>query len=1125
MSYVEVPEGGRVYVQLHSTAYAEFKSLGLSGERFQEYTKVSEGARYVRELRKRLTPIDKVASILVRLRRAGFDVEITKELRKVLQERTLQEWLDKEALKERIAHIDADLFARTGYRLYPYQRTGSHWLARMFSALLADEMGLGKLASKKEPVLTPSGWRTMGELKVGDFVIGSNGKGTRVAGVFPQGRKKQYRVTLSDGAWTKCGAEHLWYVETTNSRFRRGRGRVITTRELMTEGLRSTPSSGRSRGNLKWFVPIVAPVAFVRKNYALDPYAVGALIANGCLTASTPIFAVGGDDQLEELARVLPRQYELRRMRSRGAKFERSICARDGGLSFRRLLVSAGLTLVRSPDRRIPRPYLLGSVVQRWALLQGFMDNDGTVTKDGLTSEYNTTSPGLAEDILELVRSLGGVAWMSTRKTSFVHKGERKQGRPDHRIRMSLPAEIVPFRIARKVRRYKPRTKYPPAHAIESIAPLGVEDSVCIRVEAADRLYVTRDYILTHNTLEILVALPANVPVLVVCPAVAKGDWRGELRKWRPGVSTDTLYGRSSFRWPRPGEVLITNYEILPDIHDRDGLTDAKGNVIRRACDGKLPAEPCKGCKERITWLGPPGQAGSQMITMRDSHKEDCEERGRMKEPYDCPGCHPFLATAPQDLVVVYDEAHKIKHWKSQRTRKAYAIADAGRKKNGRTWAVTGTPIENEPSELWTVARVIGSAEASFGSHDDFVSLFKGRRKHFGGYEWGVPGDEVVERLQRFMLRRLKHDVLPQLPRKTWGWHEVKLDVRSLREIEVLIRQSGRTVEDVAALLQEQEIGFEMMSAVRAALAFAKIPAMMEIVEDFEEKGEPLVVFSAHRAPIDVLASRPGWVVITGELDAQKKTAAADSFQNGYLARDGEPYETEERDDVSVRRRVDRVTRQRVYPRGIAITIPAGSVSLTLTRACNELFVDRSWKPTENAQAEDRCVRIGQTRGTHVKTLVANHPLDERLAEIIDRKLRLIQSSVDAAADGSDAPLTEEDLESEFREVQVAIAGGRAIRRGPESDEERDALERLHTYRFASRSDERLAAELAEEAGAIGARATGIGLSSAQWCLAIRLAARGLDPEAVTDEEDDNRVLPRFRKETSSELPDGPEGL
>lgn len=919
MTYVEVPEGGRVYVELHSTAYAEFKSLGLSGERFQEYTKVSEGARYVRELRKRLTPIDKVASILVRLRRAGFDVEITKELRKVLQERTLQEWLDKEALKERIAHIDADLFARTGYRLYPYQRTGSHWLARMFSALLADDPGLGKSQPDDEPVLTPHGWRLIGELKVGDEVIGSDGRPTRVLDVFPQGTRSIFRVRLTDGSSTRCDLEHLWFVKCSIDPKRRHPGRVMTLSEIIDAGLRSIT------GQSCWFVPILEHV-----------------------------------------------------------------------------------------------------------------DHDN-----------------------------------------------------------------------------RARTKYVP---IESVEPCGEAPSRCIRVEAEDRLYVTRDYILTHNTLEVLVALPANVPVLVVCPAVAKGDWRGELRKWRPGVSTDTLYGRSSFRWPRPGEVLITNYEILPDIHDRDGLTDAKGNVIRRACDGKLPAEPCKGCKERITWLGPPGQAGSQMITVRDSHKEDCEERGRMKEPFDCMGCHPFLATAPSDLVVVFDEIQKIKHWKSQRTRRSYAIAESGRKRNGRSWGASGTPIENEPSELWTIARVIGAAEASFGSHDDFVALFKGKRKHFGGYEWGVPGDEVVERLQRFMLRRIKHEVLPQLPRKTWGWHEVKLDVRALREIELLIKQSGRTVDQVAALLQEQEIGFEMMSAVRAALAFAKIPAMMEIVEDFEERNEPLIVFSAHRAPIDVLASRPGWVIITGDLDAKKKTAAADSFQNGFVARDGEPYETEERDGVSIRRRIDRVTRQRIYPIGIAITIPAGSVSLTLTRACNELFVDRSWKPTENAQAEDRAVRIGQTRGTHVKTLVANHPLDERLAEIIDRKLRLIQSSVDAAADGSDAPLTEEDLESEFREVQVAIAGDRAIRRGPESAEERDALERLHTYRFERRSDERLAGELAEEAGSIG-------LSSPQWCLAVRLAARGIDPDTVVEEPMDDRVLAPRRKETSSELPDGPEGL
>jgi hypothetical protein len=159
---------------------------------------------------------------------------------------------------------------------------------------------------------------------------------------------------------------------------------------------------------------------------------------------------------------------------------------------------------------------------------------------------------------------------------------------------------------------------------------------------------------------------------------------------------------------------------------------------------------------------------------------------------------------------------------------------------------------------------------------------------------------------------------------------------------------------------------FRHMAEARQLLAKAKIPALLEIVESFEEQEEPVIVFSDHRAPIDALASRKGWAVITGETNPADRHRIAGDFQAGQY-------------------------------KGIGLTIDAGAVSITLTRASNMIFVDRSYNPALNDQAEDRAVRIGQTRGVVIQQLVADHRLDIRLQQILDQKQKIITGSVEAA--------------------------------------------------------------------------------------------------------------------------------
>ncbi|MGH2451080.1 MAG: PhoH family protein [Candidatus Limnocylindria bacterium] len=163
---------------------------------------------------------------------------------------------------------------------------------------------LGYMRGRAQPyfsqVLTPSGFRRLGELAVGDLVIGSDGLPTPVLGVHPQGRKQVYRVRTQDGASTLCCGEHLWAVGTRHDRWRGKPLRTIETREMI----------GRLRAAHyhRFELPLVsAPVAFEARAVPMDPYALGLLLGDGCSTTrTTPSFTTADPELALALASALP---------------------------------------------------------------------------------------------------------------------------------------------------------------------------------------------------------------------------------------------------------------------------------------------------------------------------------------------------------------------------------------------------------------------------------------------------------------------------------------------------------------------------------------------------------------------------------------------------------------------------------------------------------------------------------------------------------------------------------------------------------------------------------------------------------------------------------------------------
>lgn len=416
------------------------------------------------------------------------------------------------------------------WTLYPFQARDAARAERILETnggvLLAGDMGSGKALKYTEKVSTPRGPVPIGELKVGDHVFGSDGRPHAVTGVYPQGVRPLFRLTLTDGTSIDCDDEHLWAVQSPVMK-KRGKGTKVLTTAQLREKLRD------GAGNLRWYIPMAEPLQYPERALPFDPYALGVILGDGGISCGT--VGVTTDDPFigEEVHRLVeplgatcyPTNARLQWRVAAGPGRRNPVKAR---------LTDLGLMGKRCWEKWIPEEYLYASVEQRVALLQGLLDTDGGVkNKAQLSSiDYTSTSEVLARQLKQVVESLGGTARISDRVTSFTYKGIKKNGRRSWRLCISLPNGIVPFRLPRKADLYKPRCKYPPARGIKSIEPIEPGEAVCISVDSPDKLFVLHDgHVATHNT-TVGLALASNLdiwPLLVVAPLAAFSTWGRQL--------------------------------------------------------------------------------------------------------------------------------------------------------------------------------------------------------------------------------------------------------------------------------------------------------------------------------------------------------------------------------------------------------------------------------------------------------------------------------------------------------------------------------------------------------------------------------------------------------------------
>lgn len=415
-------------------------------------------------------------------------------------------------------------------------------------------MGLGKGLERGTPVLTPQGWVRIGDLSIGDKIFGKNGKPTQVTGVFPQGTKDIFRVSFDDDSSVITDGSHLWAVSTPKNR---DKYQVLSTNQLLERGLHD------KAGNRKWSIPLVEPVKYRKKTLAIEPYLLGVLLGDGCITTDEEIIANCEGRTAKHYSRGVAclnfRDCWWLRLRLQGKALK------DG-------LRVVNLYGKRSWEKFIPEVYLRGSIEQRLAILQGLLDTDGYATPEGGV-EFSSTAEKLADGVVELANSLGGIARKSVGGSTRHQNGI---GRESWRVNIKLPARFEPFRLTRKLKAWARPTRYPPLRALHSVEPVGSAETICISVAAEDQLYVTRNHIVTHNTVSTLTMIERQLmfgmdkPVLVLAPLlVAKTTWVDEARKWQhlSGIRVVPIVGDELARRRAlnvKAEIYTTNYEQLP---------------------------------------------------------------------------------------------------------------------------------------------------------------------------------------------------------------------------------------------------------------------------------------------------------------------------------------------------------------------------------------------------------------------------------------------------------------------------------------------------------------------------------------------------------------------------------
>jgi len=695
-----------------------------------------------------------------------------------------------------------------GRKPYDHQIDGVKFLLSRNGAILADDMGLGKCVSTSELVYCPTGKVKMGDLAVGDYVIGSNGKKTKVTAVYPQPKKELFKITFNDGYSTTCCKEHMWTVTSNNgsvnNKNRPARYSNITVDQMLDKDLELEQKGvghnkdkvykfktfyKQSNGQNKWQIPIVQPIEFEGYDMLpINPYLLGVSLGDGHIKKN----AVN---------------------------------------TLRKEIIRLKLNGILSHTKFIPDIYKYSSVEDRISILQGLMDTDGYCVKSNkgifVSTEYCTVSKQLADDIAEIVHSLGGIVRMRDKIGSYKKPdGTKVICKKAYRLNIKFSNHINPFRLKRKTDEYNPPQKYKVGRYIKNIESIGDGDSVCIKVDADDELFTLNHGIVTHNTYQtIIAALESGADkILIVCPASAKINWKREIEMFgETDIAVMNGYQWNSAKW------MIINFDILKNYHTLTPKTKKERNEIE-------------------FWV-------------RDIYDENCSH-------------------------IIIDEAHKVKDHNSQRGAIVGELA-----KNPLTacvWLLTGTPIANRPKDFFNLLKLIKSPLADnypfyTKRYCDGKTIYKKTPK--GTQKILIANgesnlSELSIRSRNYLMRRLKTEVL-DMPPKIVTPHHYELTATQRTEYDYLWEEylAERKVRKKKGTPDKDLVEVILL---RKFIAMSAIENTIEMVETAIEEGQKVVVFTTFKDEQDELAEYFGKRCVrhNGSMNTIAKQDSVDKFQN-----------------------------------------------------------------------------------------------------------------------------------------------------------------------------------------------------------------------------------------------------
>ena len=357
--------------------------------------------------------------------------------------------------------------------------------------------GLGKAQPLTAKVLTIDGFKTMGEIKVGDKVMGVEGVAHNVTDVFPRGERDIYSVIFEDGTSTECCDEHLWEVWE----------RFVTKREVLE--LKDILKDFKTK---KYLIPLCAPVAFEERYLNVHPYVIGIIFACGLMLDNKLAITTPNNDIVNRVSKELAKNKCKLVLSSKESTYY--IETEEKINPYIQFFIDNNISF-NSGAKRIPEILKQNSISVRLNFVSGILDVVGNVNNIRKAIEFTMQCDECADEIAWMIRSLGGICVKTPRSitTQISRKSNETMVKNDYFISIRLSNNLLLTSVNREFDKCVVVDKF---KAIKDIKYVGKKECKCILVDYPRHLYITDDFIVTHNS-EIAVTVALYMMHRLMC--------------------------------------------------------------------------------------------------------------------------------------------------------------------------------------------------------------------------------------------------------------------------------------------------------------------------------------------------------------------------------------------------------------------------------------------------------------------------------------------------------------------------------------------------------------------------------------------------------------------------------